>query len=275
MLGLPVKKNASWLERNWPFHHTETRLNADTGFIKIIAMAAMLIDHLGSGVFPQYRVMRIIGRIAFPLYAYCIAAGCAYTKNISKYLQRVVLLALISQPIYVVALHHTNGVMTMYKLADEPLHAVWNYYVYSWKHPSILLTLAIGIAVVWAVKERKVWIAILLLLLTFLLQQYVDYGVKGVLLILFLYLFMNAWYVSLPVVAAFLVYWGLKGSTYTLFGVHFGIQMFALLALPFIYIPMRTGLKLNKWISYCFYPAHLAVILLIQNWDKIVALISG
>ena len=60
-------KKESWLDRNWPFRHTEVRLNNDTNFIKIIAMITMLVDHLGAMVFPQYRVMRIIGRIAFPI----------------------------------------------------------------------------------------------------------------------------------------------------------------------------------------------------------------
>lgn len=54
-------------------------LSAST--IKIIACIAMLIDHIGLMIFPQYEILRIIGRLAFPLFAYFIAEGCYYTKN--------------------------------------------------------------------------------------------------------------------------------------------------------------------------------------------------
>ena len=37
-------------------------------------------------------------------------------------------------------------------------------------------------------------------------------------------------------------------------------QFYALLALPLIYIPMKSKIRINKWVFYLFYPAHLAVI---------------
>ena len=54
----------------------QVRTNQDTGLIRLIACICMFIDHAGKMLFPQYPVMRIIGRIAFPIYAYCLAAGC-------------------------------------------------------------------------------------------------------------------------------------------------------------------------------------------------------
>jgi hypothetical protein len=62
----------------------------------------MLIDHIGAvlftgWLFPDYGVLRLIGRIALPLYAYMIAQGCKRTKNINKYLLRLGLFALISE----------------------------------------------------------------------------------------------------------------------------------------------------------------------------------
>ena len=152
---MPAKKKQSWLEKNWPFRHTETRLNADTNLIKLVAMITMLIDHLGAAVFPQYRILRVIGRVAFPIYAYCIAVGCAYTRNIGRYLERLAILALISQPIYVLALHHTNSLMYACSFAQAPLRAAFSFYVYSWKDPSILLTLMVGVGAIWVLRERK------------------------------------------------------------------------------------------------------------------------
>ena len=266
-------KKQGWLDPNWPFRHTEVRLNTDTNLIKLVAMAAMLVDHLGAAVFPQYRVMRIIGRIAFPIYAYCIAVGCVYTRDIGKYLQRLAILALVSQPIYVLALNHTNYMMFKVPFSENPLLAIYNFCLYSWKDPSILLTLAIGVAAIWSLRQRRVWTLLMILIVTFMLDSYFDYGVKGVLLMLLLYAFCNAWYISLPVVAGFMLYWGLQGSAYNVFDITFGIQLFAMLALPFIYIPMHTRLRLNKWIFYAYYPAHLLVVLLAKNWNALTAMI--
>ena len=65
----------------WPFAFTSVQLNRDTSLLKLIAMVTMLIDHAGKILFPQLSFMRVVGRLAFPLYAYCIAVGCVYTRN--------------------------------------------------------------------------------------------------------------------------------------------------------------------------------------------------
>ena len=57
--------------------------------LKLIAAVTMFIDHAGLILFPQYRIFRIIGRLAFPIYAYCIAEGFRYTRNRKKYFLRV------------------------------------------------------------------------------------------------------------------------------------------------------------------------------------------
>lgn len=262
-----------WLDQNWPFKYKKVGLNGDTDFIKIIAMVTMLIDHMGAAIFRDQAILRIIGRIAFPVYAYCIAVGCVYTRDIGRYLQRIVLLALISQPIYVLALNHTSALMFAVPFAENPLGWAFNFYVYSWRDPSILLSLAIGIAAIWSFRERRLWITLLIVILTFLMNNHVDYGVRGLFLMLLLYAFINTWYISLPLVAAFMFYWGLDGVMYNAFGVSFSTQMFAIFALPLIYIPMRTNIKLNKWIFYAFYPAHLLFIYVAKQWDAILALL--
>ena len=89
----------------------EIRLNTDTGFLKLLAIFFMAIDHAGKALFPQYAILRIIGRLAFPLFAYCLTVGCCYTHSMPKYILRVALLALLSQPIYAVALSHTTPAM--------------------------------------------------------------------------------------------------------------------------------------------------------------------
>ena len=53
----------------WPFAPGATRLNGDTNFLKLIAMLTMLCDHAGKMLFPQHPILRIIGRMAVPIYA--------------------------------------------------------------------------------------------------------------------------------------------------------------------------------------------------------------
>ena len=58
----------------------------NSNVIKIIAAVAMIIDHIGYYLLPQVAFLRIIGRIAFPLFAFMIAEGARDTKNRLKYL---------------------------------------------------------------------------------------------------------------------------------------------------------------------------------------------
>lgn len=68
--------------------------------LKIIAAICMLCDHVGMFFFPKITVMRIIGRLAFPIFAFMIAEGAAHTKNKLRYLSTVALIAVALQTIY-------------------------------------------------------------------------------------------------------------------------------------------------------------------------------
>ena len=61
----------------------------DSTCLKLIALITMIIDHIGAILFPGVTVLRMIGRIAFPIYAYLIGEGCIYSKNKLKYLLKV------------------------------------------------------------------------------------------------------------------------------------------------------------------------------------------
>jgi len=247
----------------WPMAYRAAGLNTDTNLLKLIAMIAMVADHTGKMLFHS-NLMRIVGRAAFPIYAYCIAVGCIYTKNHLKYLSRLVLVGLISQPFYAVALSHTTQQMYAVAFSQNPVGAVLNFYVHSWSHPSIFLTLALGLLVIWTIRERQLVLTAALALLVWRMQGSIDYGWKGVTLIVLFYLFSPKWWLSLPLVFAFMFWWGMGSTAYHLFGVSFSMQMFALMALPFIYIPTHSRLRINKWVFYLFYPAHLIGMLLIE-----------
>ena len=53
--------------------------------LKLIAAFTMLLDHVGILLFPQIRLLRILGRLAYPIFAFMIAEGCRYTKNKLRY----------------------------------------------------------------------------------------------------------------------------------------------------------------------------------------------
>lgn len=250
----------------WPFAPTEVALNRDTNLLKIVAMLTMLCDHAGKMLFPQYHVMRIIGRIAFPIYAYCLAVGCVYTRNPLNYLRRMVLLALISQPIYAVSMAHEVTAMYAVSFAEHPVRAVFNFYIQSWNHPNILASLSFGLLLIWALRERQIVLGLGVFVLIWLIKGKLDYGIRGIELMLLFYVFCTKRWLSLPIVLAFMVWWGLMGSGYNYFGISFGIQMFALMALPLIYIRTNAPLRLPKWLFYGFYPAHLILILVLHRF---------
>ena len=63
--------------------------------IKIIACILMAIDHIGYHLYPEITILRIIGRLSMPLFAFFIAEGCYYTKNKLKHFLLIAISGLI------------------------------------------------------------------------------------------------------------------------------------------------------------------------------------
>ena len=144
------------------------RLNNFT--IKMIAIAAMACDHIGAVLFPQYLEMRLIGRIAFPIFAFTLVEGFLHTKDVKKYMMRLGVLALISEIPFDLAFW---GV---------PLE---------FGHQNVFFTMFLGIAMLYLylrnVKtSRQILTVVAMLLLSELLRT--DYNSAGLLMILCFYL---------------------------------------------------------------------------------------
>lgn len=72
------------------------KTNLDTNLLKLIAIISMAVDHVGTVFFPEYPVFRWIGRLAFPIFCYCMTVGLLYTRDLKKYLLRLAAFAVIS-----------------------------------------------------------------------------------------------------------------------------------------------------------------------------------
>ena len=65
--------------------------------LKIIACISMVFDHIGIIMFPEAMWLRAVGRLAYPLFAFCLAEGCYYTKDKIKHLIVIAMLGVAIQ----------------------------------------------------------------------------------------------------------------------------------------------------------------------------------
>lgn len=224
--------------------------NLDTDFLKLVAILSMLIDHIGSTFFPQYPVFRWVGRLAFPIFCYCLTVGLLYTRNIKWYLGRLLLFAVISQPFYA------------WKVDPS---AFWENMT-NW---NIFFTLVLSLLFMWGITQRK-WYGIctaVLALATLGIWNF-DYSFTGVILMMIFYFCRNKPKVGLFLYGLYYVpaLWGNLADPLSLVIGGWAVDWtaFSLLAAPLIFYPTHTGVKVNKWFFYVFYPAHLAGIALVR-----------
>lgn len=216
--------------------------------LKIIAMVSMLFDHVGKELLPQYPILQIIGRLAFPIFAYMIAEGCFYTKNKIKYFLTIFILGTGCQIVYTVAEHSFyQNVLITFSLSIALIFSLENFRIKRKKLSGIILFFTVLI------------VSILTIVLPLSLEEYgfqIDYGIYGVLL---------------PVAVFYgkekrqkLVYTtGVLALLAHSFGG--GIQWFSLLSVPILALYNQKRGKYNiKPLFYIFYPAHLIVIYLIS-----------
>ena len=92
----------------------------DGTMLKVLAMISMVFDHAGDLFFPGVLWPRMIGRLAMPLFSFCIAEGYAHTHDRKKYLLRMGLFALVSEIPFdlafdgAVGLGHQNIMLTFF-----------------------------------------------------------------------------------------------------------------------------------------------------------------
>ena len=245
------------------WHPDAVRTNGDTSLLRLIALITMAIDHFGKMCFPQIPEMRLIGRLAFPLFAYGIAAGAVYTKDPVKYLTRIVLMALVCQPLYAIGLAHENAAMYAIPFFKNPLGAIGAFYLNSWQKPSILLSLSLGLLIILCIRNRQWILAVGVYILCERMSGKLDYGVEGVRLMLLFYALCEHPKLALIAWSAYMTHWS-RGTGYRFFDMNFGMRIFALPAVILCALPMKRRFTLPRWLTYGFYPAHLALLMLVS-----------
>ena len=217
-------------------NHSKSGLTGNQ--LKILAMIAMTCDHVGVQLFPQTLWLRLVGRLAMPIYAFMIAEGCRHTRDRKKYFLRLFSMGALCQVVYFVAM----GSLYMCILITFSLSVmmIGLYDVVEQEASTAArIRLALGTGLVF----------FLCTVLPDLLPNTdyeIDYGLVGVLLPLLIYGAGNRGLVLGLVLLA------LQNG---------GIQWYALAAVPLLlaYNGQRGKAKIGK-LFYWYYPIHLVVI---------------
>lgn len=211
--------------------------------LKRIAVVTMFLDHfavailelgLDKGRTGPYKVLRSIGRIAFPIYVFLLVEGVRHTSSKKRYLKRLFLFALLSEIPFDLALYGEV------------------YYKY---HNNVMFTLFLGALMVVLIEKIRegmgelgrfsfYLVAILVALaFAFLAERLaVDYGALGIF-------------------AIFLFYLAGEGrlSRFIRGEVAFFFEFPSLVHLANVLILFYNGKRgrQNKYFFYAFYPCHL------------------
>ena len=237
--------------------------------LKWIALITMFIDHIGAVIGQQafydvgllwlYFVLRSVGRLSFPIFAFFIAEGWYYTHNRKKYVLLLLVFAIISQPIYYFALNQNLFdfnilftflisilVMQIIDLSRKNSNFSFMYYTF---------IVSIGV-IVFALS---------------LMRMPISYGVYGVFLPVVFYclnhsdsryskLFM--WILALVLM---LLYWLLSFLVLDMSSFSSYIDLFAILALGLLLLYNgEKGKGAPKYLFYVFYPAHILVLFILK-----------
>jgi len=221
------------------------RISLDAGTLKIIAMISMTIDHIAGSMF-GYRltqmtscditnilsVMRLIGRLAFPIYAFFIVEGFFLTHSRRKYLSRMLIFSLISEIPFDLCF---SGKLTL-----------------EYQNVGITFSIALMMLILihW-VREHSntslTWIAASLpIMLSFGSLAYAtkcDYDIKGIALIYVLYLLRDERFAQTLVGACTLMW-----------------EPTSMFAFPLLYCYNGKKGNLPKRLFYWFYPVHMLVL---------------
>lgn len=245
-----------------------------TFVLKLIALTTMLIDHTGAvlqcspdtSIRQTGDIFRIIGRVAFPIYAFLISEGMKKTRSKEKYLFRLFLFAFISFVPFSLFVSATNGGDIKY---------------FTLEHTNVFLTLFLGAAAIWCYDRLKKINDLLAIVPVFALAWLswflkTDYSIVGILIIFLAYVTESRWYRVLAIAFGVFYFYAmgyffqssLSGTvlyiyvSFSTVGIKYLIAGGVSCLLLLLYNG-KPGPKKLKWFFYVFYPAHLLMFYLL------------
>ena len=228
--------------------------------LKMLAVISMTVDHIALAFLPEdsilYYVMRLFGRLAAPIMTFLLTEGYRHTRSRKKYFRRLVIFAGISQPIYFLFVF------------GRPQQNLLEYLT----HWNVMMSLAIGLLIMMLFDSRiQSCTSIVLLGCLISLAHFCDwsYLIPAWTIIFFCYYErdkkkMVIFFALASVTLQTLVYCR-QFDSFTSFSFQFG-TILALIPIG-MYNGQRGNVRhknLNRWFFYGYYPAHMAVLLVIQ-----------
>lgn len=236
-----------------------SRLELNANQIKLIAIAAMTIDHLAWILWPGFDtrwwilLLHMAGRIAAPIMWFFIAEGYHYTRNLRNYILRLFLLALVSHFAYDFAqdipfIPFTSGILNQTSVIwsllcgllllivlDSPALPSWGK-----------VLLAAGLCLVCFPAD---WSCIAALAIMGIGINRGDFQKQMLWMMGFVFLYAAVFFVFVDKVYAL-------------------VQLFTALSIPVLkcYNGQRGKWKGMKWFFYFYYPGHLVLLGLLRVW---------
>ena len=207
--------------------------------LKIIGLITMFLDHY-QFMIGGSEVLRIIGRVAFPIFAFTLSEGYVHTRNLKKYLLRIFCFAVGIQILFI--LFGYGGIVNIFFTLFFGLVAIY------------ILNLKKDLVKEPFMKVIKVILIAGILYLAQVLQ--LDYGAYGILLIMIFNAFRND---KLKILMSFLAL--------NMFNIIFpnvfqiiDTQIFSLISLIFIFMYNGEKGKSIRYFFYLFYPVHFFIL---------------
>ncbi|MDE6596861.1 MAG: conjugal transfer protein TraX [Oscillospiraceae bacterium] len=242
----------------------KTRHDVSSFGLHVLAMAFMLCDHMWATLFPAAEWLTCVGRLAYPIFAFMIAEGYAHTRDLRKYMLRLLFWAAVT---------------------EIPFNLMCGGSIFYPFHQNVLWTFLISLLmIILAEKCRAKFKPAVSFLLSAAIAvlgyaagyaSMADYFGEGVLMVLMFYFFRTPNWKNrlLQLICTYILNVELLGGlcyTFTLFGQEFEFpqQGFAILSLiPIWLYSGRQGFhsKAFRYFCYAFYPVHMLLLVGVRS----------
>lgn len=216
----------------------------DTFKLKILAVISMTIDHTGAVLLPDCIWMRIIGRLAFPIYCFLLVQGFRNTSNVKKYIGRLAVFAFLSEIPFNLAFYGTifqreaQNVFLTLLLGLLMMEFITLLRTYGKTASPVMNGALEGATVIFTALSAEV--------------LKTDYSFYGILMIYCFFLLENNFFMNLLFQAFINI--RLMGN----------IQGYAVAAMLPVYLYNGSmGCKKFKYFFYWYYPIHLILLWMI------------